>query len=109
MMTETEFLSLASRTLDRIEDAMDKLNDADIVDVECKRSGNVLELEFLDSGLKIVVNSQAPTQQMWLAAKTGGYHYKREGEAWIDTRDASELYAVLSGLVSEQAGQQVTL
>ncbi|MCG2584906.1 iron donor protein CyaY [Massilia sp. TS11] len=108
-MTETEFFTLAQATLDRIEAAMDRLNDEDLVDVECRRSGNVLEIEFLDSGLKMVVNSQAPTQQMWLAAKTGGYHYQRAGEAWIDTRDGSELFAVLARLVGEQAGQPVSL
>lgn len=109
MMSETEFLDLAESTLDTIEAAMDRLNDADVIDVECKRSGNVLEIEFIDNGTKIIVNSQAPLQEMWVAAKSGGFHYKRDGGNWINTRDGSELYAALSALASLQAGTAVTL
>ena len=108
-MSETEFLDLAESTLDTIESAMDRLNDQDLLDVECKRNGNVLEIEFIDNGSKIIVNSQAPMQEMWVAAKSGGFHYRREGGAWVNTRDGSELFAALALLASEQGGVQVTL
>ena len=108
-MTETEFLALAKSTLDQIEQALDRLNDEDAIDVECKRSGNVLEIEFLDNGSKIIVNSQAPLQEMWVAARSGGYHYKRVGDEWRNTRDDSELFASLSKYASEQGGAQVSL
>src|SRR3954451_19472693 len=105
-MSETEFLDLAESTLDTIESALDRLNDEDLIDVECKRSGNVLEIEFLDNGSKIIVNSQAPLQEMWVAARAGGYHYKRVGAQWRNTRDDSELFASLSHLASAQGGAQ---
>jgi CyaY protein len=108
-MSETEFLDLAQSTLDAIESALDRLNDEDVVDVECKRSGNVLEIEFIDNGSKIIVNSQAPLQEMWVAARAGGYHYKRVGDQWRNTRDDSEFYASLSRLASEQGGAAVTI
>ena len=109
MMSETEFLDLAESTLNTIEAAMDRLNDEDLLDVECKRSGNVLEIEFIDNHTKIIVNSQAPLQEMWVAAKSGGFHYKRVGAAWINTRDGSELFAALAQLASAQGGTSVTL
>ncbi|MCC2974061.1 iron donor protein CyaY [Massilia sp. IC2-476] len=108
-MTETEFLALAESTLDRIEQCLDKLNDEDVVDVECRRSGNVLEVEFLRNATKIIVNSQAPLQEMWVAARSGGYHYKRVGDEWRNTRDNSELFAALSQYVTEQGGAPVAL
>lgn len=108
-MSEKEFLDLAESTLNRIEAAMDRLNDEDVIDVECKRSGNVLEVEFIDNGSKIIINSQAPMKEMWVAAKAGGYHYRYQDGAWINTRDGSELYAALSALSSTQGGAQVTL
>ena len=108
-MSETEFLDLAESTLDTIEAAMDRLNDEDVIDVECKRSGNVLEIEFIDNGSKIIVNSQAPLQEMWVAARSGGYHYKRVGGEWRNTRDDSEFYASLSKYASEQGGAVVTI
>jgi CyaY protein len=108
-MTETEFLSLADATLGAIEAALERAtNDSDL-DVECSRSGNVLEIEFIDNGSKIIVNSQAPMQEMWVAAKAGGFHYRREGEQWRNTRDGSELFAALSDLASGQAGCPVLL
>ncbi|VXC08139.1 iron donor protein CyaY [Massilia sp. 9I] len=108
-MTESEFLALAESTLDRIEQCLDKLNDEDVVDVECRRSGNVLEVEFLRNATKIIVNSQAPLQEMWVAARSGGYHYKRVGDEWRNTRDDSELFASLSQYVTEQGGAPVAL
>ena len=108
-MSESEFLALAEATLDAIEASFDRLNDADLLDVECSRSGNVLEIEFIDNGSKIIVNSQAPMQELWVAARSGGFHYKRIGEQWINTRDQSELFAALSSVASAQAGAAVTL
>ena len=108
-MSEKEFLDLAESTLTTIEAALDRLNDEDVIDVECKRSGNVLEVEFIDNGSKIIINSQAPMKEMWVAAKSGGFHYKYSDGAWRNTRDGSELYAALSALASEQGGATVTL
>jgi CyaY protein len=108
-MTESEFLEVADRTLASIERALEHAADNDEVDIECNRAGNVLEVEFIDSGAKIIVNSQAPMQEIWLAAKAGGFHYKRLGNAWVDTRSGEELFAALSRLVSDQAGQAIAL
>jgi CyaY protein len=108
-MSEKEFLDLAESTLNTIEAAMDRLNDEDVIDVECKRSGNVLEIEFIDNGSKIIINSQAPMKEMWVAAKSGGFHYKHVDGAWRNTRDGSELFAALSLLASAQGGADVTL
>ena len=108
-MSESEFLALAEATLTQIATALDRLNDEDVLDVECSRSGNVLEIEFIDNGTKIIVNSQAPMREMWVAARSGGFHYKRVGDEWINTRDGSELFAALSTMASEQAGAPVVL
>jgi len=108
-MSESEFLALAEATLTQIEAALDRLNDEDVLDVECSRSGNVLEIEFIDNGTKIIVNSQAPMREMWVAARSGGFHYKRVGDEWVNTRDGSELFTALSGMASEQAGATVVL
>ena len=108
-MTDTEFLSLADSTLRVIEAALEQISNDTDLDVECSRSGNVLEIEFIDNGSKIIVNSQAPMQEMWVAAKAGGFHYRREGEEWRNTRDGSELFKTLSDLASGQAGRKISL
>jgi len=103
-MTDSEFLALAESTLDNIESAMEQVADDTDVDIECSRSGNVLQIEFADNGSKIIVNSQAPMKEMWIAARSGGFHYRRLDDRWINTRDGSEFYQALSKMVSEQAG-----
>jgi CyaY protein len=108
-MTETEFLALADATLSRIEAALEQAAVTADLDVECSRSGNVLDIEFVENGSKIIVNSQAPMQEIWVAARSGGFHYKYDGSHWINTRDGSELYAALSSMVSDQAGQMLSL
>jgi CyaY protein len=108
-MTESEFLDLAQSTLERIELAFDRLFEQDVVDVECKRNGNVLEIEFVDNGSKIIVNSQAPLQEMWIAARAGGFHYKRVGDEWRNTRDDSEFFTALSDFATQQGGAPIKL
>jgi CyaY protein len=108
-MTESEFLAMAEATLDRIEAALERASGESDLDVECSRSGNVLEIEFIDNGSKIIVNSQAPMQELWVAAKSGGFHYKHNGERWINTRDQSELFSSLSKMISEQGGVDLVL
>ncbi|MCH8617648.1 iron donor protein CyaY [Undibacterium sp. TS12] len=101
-MTESEFLVLAETCLRQVEELFERAFENDEYDVECSRSGNVLTVEFVDNGSKIIVNSQAPMQEMWLAARSGGFHYKYDGQHWLNTRDGSELFATLSRVAQEQ-------
>jgi len=106
-MTESEFMALADATLHEIENAVDEAAASADLDIECSFNGNVLEVEFVDKGSKIIINSQAPMQEIWVAAKLGGFHFKRHDSRWIDTRDGTELFSVLSRLASAQAGASV--
>ena len=108
-MTESEFLELADRTLNVIEAELDQAADDDALDIECSRSGNVLEIEFIDHASKIIVNSQSAMQELWVAAKSGGFHYKHQAGRWVNTRDGSELFDALSKMVNAQAGASLTL
>ena len=102
-MNETEFEAAASAALEAIERALE----ATELDFELK-GGGVLEIEF-DDGSKIIVNRHGAAREIWVAARSGGFHYRWDGEAWRDTRDRSELFAALSKLVSEQLGRGVRL
>ncbi|MCU0939347.1 MAG: iron donor protein CyaY [Burkholderiaceae bacterium] len=103
-MSETDFNALAEATLDAIESAVEATG----ADIEAARTGNVLTLELGD-GSKVVVNSQAPMRQIWVAARSGGFHYARQGDQWRDTRDGSELFAALSRILSTQGGEALVL
>ena len=99
-MTESEFNQLADAALARIETAMDNSDG----DAECNRSGNVLEIEF-DDGQKIIINRHDVNQEIWVAARSGGFHYAWQDGAWRSRRDGSELFDKLAELF---AGQGVT-
>ncbi len=104
-MDDKEFNRLADATLTRIEEALEA-SGADL-DFELQHGG-VLEIEFAD-GSKIIVNRHGVAKEIWVAAKSGGFHFRRENDAWIDTRDGAELFAKLSALASLQAGESVAL
>jgi len=104
-MDDKDFNRLADAMLARIEAALEA-SDADI-DFELG-AGGVLEIEFSD-GSKIIVNRHAVAQEIWVAAKAGGFHFRWNGDVWRGTRDNAELLAKLSALASQQAGESVTL
>lgn len=108
-MTESEFLSLAEAELNQIEIRLESAAEKVDVDLECSRHGNLLEIEFIETGSKIIINTQAPMKEIWVAARSGGFHYRFTAGKWLDTRDSSELYAALSVLATAQGGNEITL
>jgi CyaY protein len=102
-MNETEFDAAAQATLDALERALDAAE----VDYE-RKPGGVLELEF-DDGAKIIVNRHGAAREIWVAARSGGFHYRWDGAAWRDTRSGTELFSALSELVSSQLGRRLRL
>lgn len=104
-MTDSEFEALTAAALGRVEQALEDSGvDADVQ----SKSGGVLEIEF-DNSSKMIINRQAAARELWVAAKSGGFHFRWDGAVWRDTRDGSELFAVLSRLVSAQSGRGVVL
>jgi CyaY protein len=103
-MTETEFNQLVDDTLMRIEAALD----ASGADIDFETAQGILTLTFPD-GSKIIINRQGANQELWVAARAGGFHYRWQDGAWRNTRDGSELMASLSRWVSEQAGEPIEL
>ncbi|RJX31750.1 MAG: iron donor protein CyaY [Oxalobacter sp.] len=108
-MTESEFLLLAEAALREIESAVENVAHVTDIDIECARHGNVLDIEFFESGAKIIINIQTPMRELWLAAKTGGFHFKHDGHQWVDTRGGGELYTVLSRAASAATGQAIRI
>lgn len=104
-MTESEFENLAGATLAALERAFDA--DAPDADVQAKGAG-VLEIEF-DNGSKMIINRHAAAREIWVAAVSGGFHFRHDGQVWRDTRDGSEFFAAVSRLVSQQGGTPVVL
>jgi CyaY protein len=103
-LSDLEYRRLSTELLTHIETVADRWLDEDLIDIDTQRSGGLLELSFPD-GSKIVVNTQPPLQEVWLAARGGGYHYRWVDGLWRDTRDGGEFLQALSFHASAQGGK----
>ena len=101
-MSDADYQRETAAVLSRIEAAADHWLQQDVIDIDTQRSGGLLELSF-PNGSKIIVNTQPPLQELWLAARAGGFHYRWIDGCWRDTRDGSELIELLSRHASAQA------
>lgn len=102
-MTDLEYMDRAEAVLKAIELACDRINDDTDADVDNQRVGGMVTLVFPNQS-QIVVNLQKPLQEIWMAARSGGFHYRFDGLQWMDTKGAGEFFAHLSREASAQAG-----
>jgi len=103
-LPQAEYLRLTDRVLASIEAAVDRWLQDDVIDIDPQRTGGLLELAF-PGGSRIVINTQPPLQEIWLAARAGGFHFRHVDGRWLDTKDGGEFFAVLSREASAQSGR----
>lgn len=103
-MTDTEFQAEVDATLVQVEEYIESLVDTLDLDADSMRSGNVLTLDFEDKG-KMILNSQVANHELWLAAKSGGFHYQYANGEWLDTRSKKPFKTHFVELLSGQLGQ----
>jgi CyaY protein len=101
-MTESEFNEVADAVFLRIERAIDDSG----VDIDYDNNGAVLEMEFA-GGNKIIINRHVPNREIWLAARSGGFHYSLRDGLWLSQRDDSELFTRLAELVKGESGESL--
>jgi CyaY protein len=106
-LTDAEYHARSAAVLASVEAHIDAWLEDDLVDIDAHRTGGLLEMSF-PNGSVIVLNTQPPLHEIWLAARSGGFHYKFAGGAWRDTRDGRELFEALSACATEQSGKALT-
>lgn len=107
-MTDLEFLDRAEALLGVIESSCDRLNDDTDVDIDNQRVGGMITLTF-PNRRQIVINLQKPLQEVWLAARSGGYHYRWKGARWVDTKNADrDFFEQLNLEASDAAGRTLS-
>jgi CyaY protein len=102
-MTDLEFLDRAERVLEGIESSLDRINEASDADIDSQRVGGMITLIFRNRS-QIIVNLQKPLHELWLAARSGGYHFKFDGQRWMDTKGQGEFFSMLTRDASVQSG-----
>ena len=102
-LSDVDYQRETSALLSRIEAAADRWLQEDRIDIDTQRTGGLLELSF-PNGSKIIINTQPPLHEVWLAARDGGFHYRWVTGQWRNTRDGSEFVQALSQHASAQGG-----
>lgn len=107
-LSDAEYRRSTDAVLAAIEKAVDRWLQDDVIDIDPMRTGGLLELAF-PSGGKIVINTQPPLHELWLASPAGAFHYRHVAGRWLDTKDGSEFFAVASREFSALGGLPLTL
>ena len=109
-LDEKTFIRLATATLEHLDIAIEDAAQTAEIDIENTRRDKILEIEFNDRS-KIIINLQTPMQEIWVAAKMGGFHfrYSNANHCWLDTRDKQELYQVVAQLINNYTGMLLNL
>lgn len=97
-MTEADFNQASAAVLARIEAAIEAAD----LDFETPADG-ILEIGF-DDGSKIIVNRHGVAREIWVAARSGGFHFKPQAGGWVDTKDGTPLFDKLAALIALQGG-----
>jgi CyaY protein len=106
-LPDADYRTRAEALLASVEATVDRWLQDDVVDIDSSRTGGLLELSLPDAS-KIVINTQPPLQEIWLAARSGGFHFRYVEGRWLDTREQREFFAQLSACASEQAGKALS-
>ena len=112
-LSEKDFRAVAEKTLRAIEASLENAFQEQDLDLDIARQGgNVVNIQFEDKSV-IVVNTQPPLQEIWVAAKEGGFHYRFTGTLdqpkWSDTKTGQDLFADLNRFASKQAGVPIQI
>ncbi len=102
-MTDLEYMDRAEALLRQVEACCDRLSDETDADLDSQRVGGMVTLTFPNRS-QIVVNLQKPLQEVWMAARSGGFHYRYDGQRWMDTKGHGEFFEHLTRYAREQAG-----
>ncbi|MBM7063269.1 iron donor protein CyaY [Pseudomonas sp. UL073] len=103
-LSESRFHDLVDAAQQAVEDIFD---DSDL-DIDLENSGGVLTVRF-DNGSQLIFSRQAPIRQLWLAARSGGFHfdYDEASGRWICDTSDELLGEMLVRLTFEQSGEEL--
>jgi CyaY protein len=103
VLTDAQFLDRAEQLLKSLEAACDRLNDETDADIDNQRVGGMITLTFPNAS-QIIINLQKPLHEVWLAAKSGGYHFRFDGTGWQDSKGQGDFLRLLTRCANEQSG-----
>jgi CyaY protein len=101
IMTESEFHRAVDAVLSRIEAAVEREEDLDV-----ELESGILTITCPDES-RVIVNRQTPNREIWVAARSGGFHFRFADGRWSDTRSGEDLFATIARVVAAQSGAKL--
>jgi CyaY protein len=103
-LTEARFHDLVDATQQSLEDIFDESD----LDLDLENSAGVLTVKF-ENGTQLIFSRQEPLRQLWLAARSGGFHfdYDEEEKRWVCDTSDELLSEMLARITLEQAGVEL--
>jgi CyaY protein len=103
-MPDLSFNEAYEETLQQLEDQLDECD----ADIDYDTVSDILTISFED-GSKLIINKQAAADQLWLAARSGGFHYDYDSASgqWRNDKTGENFFIELSRLATEQAGEEI--
>ncbi|WP_296247234.1 iron donor protein CyaY [Pseudomonas sp. UBA4194] len=101
-LTEARFHDLVDATQQALEELLE--DHADDIEI----AAGMMTIKF-DNGSQLIISRQEPLRQLWLAARSGGYHfdYDEESGKWRCEKSDELLGEVLQTAVKAQAGVEL--
>ncbi|MFM2588328.1 iron donor protein CyaY [Vibrio sp. TBV020] len=101
-MNDTEFHQLVDVQMQIIEEMIDDSE----ADIDYETSGNVMTLEFEDRS-QIIINRQEPMKEIWLASKSGGFHFSMIDGQWTCSKTHLELIAMVKQECEKHSDEEI--
>jgi len=106
-MNEAQFNQLADDLMYSIEESIDDSG----ADLDYENTAGMLTITCEVNGTQIILSRQSALSEIWLAARSGGFHFKLESDSdnpiWRNTVTGEPLINMLSAACLEQSGEQV--
>src|SRR5207248_1505969 len=104
-MDDRGYDRLASDTFKLV---LDLFQDIDPEEADVESSGDVIRID-LPGGRRIVLNTQRPVHQLWLAGGQSAWHFSHDAQSgrWLDDKGRGELFDVLRSLIKDAIGLEL--
>ena len=103
-MNEAEYNQIVDDLMFSIEESIDDSG----ADIDYENSAGMLTITCEDNGSQIILSRQPAMAEIWLAARSGGFHFKLLSQAgsnrWRNTVSGELLSAMLGDACLAQSG-----
>lgn len=107
-MNNAEYTEIAETLYNHIEEKMDAIMEEGVLALDYENSAGVLTILCEDTNTQVIISRQQATQQIWVAAKSGGFHFVYDDQLWRCTKTEETLGELLSRVCTEQSDTPVS-